>query len=344
MVLPSILNFFKAVIFLILSWVLVHFFAAFGVFLAFAYPIWGFIAPQRLPCIFCLMKSNKQSCSFCNKGSFELQEEQPHPITFRSLFFNMLFIIVVSGFCVGLVFLEGRILFSLGFPPTPKTVSFIIPSKGQYRLEEIFPMKIEIAGIKTPINTIQADIGFDPARLEVVEIATEDSFANIFIQKEINNNVGYARLTGGLPNPGFFATHGVFGTIYFKSLNPGLTQVEFLPSSLILANDGQGTNVLKDLVKASYLILPEKISKSEESLQESLLRPIVLGESTDETQMRFYEEGQILGQKTVREAILKDIHLHDKIISFFSNVIEIVDRLILEFWGQCFVNFCGLKK
>ena len=111
-----------------------------------------------------------------------------------------------------------------------------------------------------------------------------------------------------------------------------------------MAYDGRGTNVLKDLVKASYLILPEKISKSEESLQESLLQPIVLGESTDETQMRFYEEGQILGQKTVGEAILKDIRWHDRIVSLFSNIIETVDRLILEFWGQCFVNFCGLKK
>lgn len=91
-------------------------------------------------------------------------------------------------------------------------------------------MKIDITSIKVPINAVQADIGFEPHKLEVVDVSTEDSFANIFIQKEINNEVGYVRLTGGLPNPGFFADRGVFGTVFFKGISPGIVRIEFLPS------------------------------------------------------------------------------------------------------------------
>ena len=90
-----------------------------------------------------------------------------------------------------------------------------------------------------PINAIQADLGFNPEKVEVVDISTQNSFANIFIQKEINNETGYARLTGGLPNPGFFSDRGIFGTVFFRGKQPGVVKIDFLPSSMVLANDGR---------------------------------------------------------------------------------------------------------
>ena len=239
---------------------------------------------------------------------------------------------LVSLICAGFVFVESKVLFKLGFPPTPKSVSFSIPPKGQYRLDEVFPMKIEIAGIKTSINAVQADLGFDPRKLEVIEISTTDSFADIFIQKEINNEVGYARLTGGLPNPGFFADHGVFGTIFFKAKQPGIVKVEFLPSSMVLANDGRGTNTLKDLVSVSYLILPERISEEEAAIQEgSRITSMVLGEKSENTQMRFYEEKKILGTQ-----IEYDTQEEKKfnITKIFLDGLEKIDRFILTLWAK----------
>lgn len=166
-----------------------------------------------------------------------------------------------------------------------KSVSFVIPAKGQYKLGEVFSVKIEIDGVKTPINAVQADLAFDPARVEAVEVSTENSFADIFIQKEIDNQKGYVRLTGGLPSPGFSGEKGLFGTVFFKSKTPGIAKIEFLPTSMVLANDNKGTNVLKDFAQISYLILPEKISQQEENSQKA-----ILGKNTDETQMVFYGE------------------------------------------------------
>lgn len=305
----------KTIAFILASWLLVHLLAIFGVFLALAYPLWWLLDIKRFPCLWCRIKKIKE-CSF------------GHSLLDAGL------ILIFCFLSFGLVFVESKILFRMGFPPTPKTVTFVIPPKGQYRLGEIFPMKIEIAGIKVPINAVQADLGFNPEKLEVVDISTQDSFANIFIQKEINNEAGYARLTGGLPNPGFFSDRGVFGTVFFKGKNPGITKVEFLPSSMVLANDGRGTNVLRELVAVSYLILPEKISAEEEEMQKSIvLKPEVMGEKTEETQMKFYEEEKVLGEQVGREVEKEKKFNPAKILLEF---LEKIDRMILSFWDRIF--------
>jgi hypothetical protein len=313
--LPSLGFIFRIIGFILVSWLLIHFLAVFGIFLAAAYPFWWLLAPQKTLCLFCEIKKLKE-CSF------------------KHSFINGGIILALSLLSFSLVFAEGKILFKMGFPPTPKTVSFVIPAKGQYRLEEIFPMKIEIAGIKTPINAVQADLSFNPQKLEVVDISTKDSFANIFIQKEINNEVGFARLTGGLPAPGFFADKGVFGTVFFKGKSPGVVKIEFAPSSMVLANDGRGTNVLKELAAVSYLILPEKISPEEEEMQKSIvLKPVVLGTETEETQMKFYEEEKVLGTQVGQEIEKEKKFNLGKILLEF---LEKADEVILSFWGKIF--------
>ena len=225
---------------------------------------------------------------------------------------------------------ESRLLQKLGFPPTPKTVSFVIPTKGQFRLGEIFPMRIEIVGIKTPINAVQADLSFASSKLEVISVSTDESFANIFVQKEINNAGGYVRLTGGLPNPGFFSDHGIFGTVFFRGKAPGVVQIEYLPSSMVLSNDGRGTNVLKDLASVSYLILPEKISQAEEAMQKNIGQETnVLGENTDNTQMKFYEENKVLGT-SIEQQIQEDESF--TLLNNIFDILEKIDRLILNQW------------
>lgn len=320
------------------SWLLVHILAVFGIFIAIAYPLWWFILPKQTVCLFCRAKVNVKAedyCPFCRRKINK--NETISPKNFTSAVLNGALILLFSIVSIGLIFGESQILFKLGFPPTPKTVSFIIPAKGQYRLGEVFPMKIEIAGIKTPINAVQADLGFEPAKIEVVDISTKDSFASIFVQKEINNNAGYSRLTGGLPNPGFFSDKGVLGTVFFKGKSPGVVKIEFLPSSMVLSNDGRGTDVLKDLASVSYLILPEKITPEEEKLQRSVsLTSNILGASTDNTQMKFYEENNVLGASVGQDIQNKK---QFSLPEVFLGALEEVDRLVLEQWEKVFSIF-----
>lgn len=325
--------------FLIASWFFVHLIAVLGIFSAVIYPFWCFLMPKKTMCFVCRIKRDGEYCFFCRQKVKKSDGDYPKSIS--SLILNSLVIFLFSSISLGLVFVENKVLFAFGFPSSPKTVSFSIPQKGQYRLGEIFPMKIEIAGVKTPVNTIQTDIGFNPERLEVVEISTKNSFANIFIQKEINNKAGYARLTGGLPNPGFSSDRGIFGTIFFKGKSPGAVKIEFLPTSMVLANDGHGTNVLKDFKSVSYLILPDKLMlEDEEAQKQVIIEPGVLGEKvSEETQMIFYEDNSILGTQSAGEENTSKKISGKKEIDFtglFLRTIEKIDGIILVFWENIF--------
>lgn len=318
----------------ITSWIAIHLLAIFGIFLAIAYPIFWLFSPKQSVCFFCRSKKEGDMCRLCHQEVNKINGIAPK--NFSSAVGNGLIILLFSLVSIGLVYGESRVLYQIGFPPTPKTANFVIPTKGQYRLGEIFPMKIEVTGLKTSINAVQADLGFDPNRLEVIEVSTRDSFANIFIQKEINNEAGYVRLTGGLPNPGFFAERGVFGTVFLRGKEPGVVSVNFLPSSLVLANDGRGTNVLKDLAAVSYFVLPERISEEEEKEQEEIFaKDLVLGENSDNVKMQFYEENKILGESTIKEikskqAISQETDIREIALGWLGQF----DEFILTLWGK----------
>ncbi len=326
--LPSL--FFRIIILAIVSWFFLHLLAIFGVFVAFAYPVWWLISPTSLP-----------SITYRLKPGLKLRPDEPiFPSSFKMALANGGLVLLLSAISLLIVFAESKILFRFGFPPVEKTVTFVIPSKGQYRLGEIFPMKIEIVDIKQPINAIQADISFDSTNLDVVDISTQDSFAEIFVQKEINNELGYARLTGGLPNPGFFSDHGIFGTVYFKGKSPGLAKVDFLPSSMVLANDGRGTNVLKELASASYLVLSESITAEEAKIQGALIRPQILGQQDDATKMNFYQQGSVLGQQQLKDQITQQ--KNPNLLNWFLISLKYVNSFILQAWSDVFIFFSHL--
>ena len=312
----------------ILAWVSVHVLAFFGVFLAVGYLIWWVFFPNYRICLMCLFKEKGQKCVFCRKDKI-----------WASLIFDFILILVFSGMSIGIVFAENYALPRLGIIPAQKTVSFIISPKGQYRIGEIIPLKIEISGIKTPVNSVQADIGFDPTAVSVVDISTEGSFANIFIQKEINNDGGWARLTGGLPNPGYFSDHGFFGTVYFQAKKSGLTTVKFLGSSMVLANDGRGSSVLKDFPSASYFIIPEKISAEEESMQLNLIAQTpnpVLGIETNQgiepgAQLKFFSDSKpnVLGAESILQP---NSPPKSNILVTFANWVMNMDSVLIDIY------------
>ncbi len=325
--LPGVLLVFKIIFFVIASWLLLHLFAVAGPFVAFAFPIWWIFFPESVPCILCRVKEPGDYCFFCGR------EVTPgRSIGFRSVLFNMAFVLLVFLVSLGFVFLEIRILREFGIPSTPKTVSFVIPPKGQYRLGEVFPMEISMQGIKTPVNAVQADFTFDPRRLEIVEISTHASFANIFLQKEIDNEQGFGRLTGGLPNPGFSADHGVFGIVYFRGKMPGIAQVEFLPSSMVLANDGSGTNVLKGFATSSYLILPEEVADTEKERQEVIMFSEILGAKEEQKeQMLFFEESEVLGEQ-IAESAVEQGRFRIRIGEILLRILHSIDKAIISLW------------
>ncbi|MEA2020530.1 MAG: cohesin domain-containing protein [Patescibacteria group bacterium] len=326
-----LVGFFKVILLGIVSWLLLHFFALVGFFVALSLPLWWLFFPRRIPCIGCQTREEGEYCPLCGK---EVREGSPR--SFRSMAAHMGIFLLLFLVSLGVIYAEREILEGLDISLTPKTATFEIPPRAQYRLGEIFPMRITLTGIKRSINAVQADFSFDPRRLELVEISTRESFASVFIQKEIDNKTGYGRLAGGVPSPGFSQERGVFGTVYFRGKTPGLADVEFLPSSMILANDGRGTNVLKGLASSHYLVLPEEVLDTERELQESALILEVLGtEEERKEQMLFFEPGEkVLGGDVEEDQITpsRTFGLGRSLL----RVLNRFNRLVINFWREMF--------
>lgn len=271
----------------VLSWIFVHVFAILGVFLAVAYPIWWIIFPKLTPCIFCRTTPLGEKCKTCGEV---VTMQNRAPTNFKSVTINFLTILLISGVSILTVYGESIALEKFGIQLEEPKVEFVIQDKQQYKIGEIFPIDLNIDSNEVYINAVQADIAFDTDKVEIVKLSLEESFAEIFIQKEINNENGYLRITGGLPSPGFNGDNGHFATVYFQSKEAGIFEIQFLPSSLVLENDGNGTNVLKSYPRTSYLIKPEYVTDTERELQSTILslNNEVLGVESTQNQMLFF--------------------------------------------------------
>jgi len=333
----------KAIVFVICSVILIHLAGLFGVFVVAAYPVWWLIAPQKTPCLFCRWQKIGRVCNACK---CEVKDHKHcYPQNFRSVFLNMVVLLIASIISLLVILLETKIFSYYGISPVSKSVSFTIPAKGEYLLGEIFPMEVNLTGVKTNINTVRADISFDPEKLEVMGITTSNSFATIFVQKEIDNQVGFARISGGIPNPGADCNDSTdichFASFIFKTKKPGTVQVKYLPTSLVLANDGRGSSVLKDFGSTSLLILPDKVSGDEENEQKGSLSLNVLGSTATDSsgQLLLYQGNSVLETSVLGTSIEAKSENTNGIQAVFVKILTFIntyDRFILDFWKKIF--------
>ncbi|MCH7759190.1 hypothetical protein IID20_02450, partial [Patescibacteria group bacterium] len=106
------------------------------------------------------------------------------------------------------------------------------------------------------INAVKVSIKFPPDKLQIVSPTAGKSFISVWVsQPEFSNIDGIMNLTGGLPSPGINTSSGLVTTIIFRVKRPGEANIEFIDSSKVLKNDGQGTNILNSLINGRYKFL-----------------------------------------------------------------------------------------
>ena len=86
---------------------------------------------------------------------------------------------------------------------------------------------------------------------------------------------------------------GHLGTAYFKVKAPGATELVYLESSLVLANDGKGTNLLADYPKLPLLLLPSNGPAPSTLPSDLTIRTQIKGD-TDKTVLSFSEYANAL--------------------------------------------------
>jgi hypothetical protein len=335
----------KIIIFIPVSWVLCHLAAFFSIFVSVSYPILWLILPSQTVCFNCRVLELGNTCSICKS-----KVKQPHPTmpkNFRSALINSFIIFVISVISMGLVLFESKILESFGFVVFNRSAEIFIPEKSEHFVGEVFPLNIELINLSTSINVVRMDIAFDPTLLKAIDITTEGSFSTIFVDKEINNDLGYAQLIGGLPNPGFNGKDGFFASVIFEAVDYGVTQIEFLPTSSILENNGQGTDILSEFGTVSYIILPKEnnVIPSSGLKKNSLIASNTLPKKyNDSTQLKFYEHTSVLGASTSAssDALLpvdKSSSLENQFVIILKRLARFavtLDEIIVNFWKKLF--------
>lgn len=249
------------------SFFLIHLFGFFGVFIAFAYPLWWFFLPNSTLCFFCLHRKivdPKSQCPVCKR-----KVDNIYNPPLNSVLINMLTIFFLSVASLSVIFIEVLIFTQGGLNPSVliyrKRAYFVIPEKNNFQLGKEFYFDLNTSAINTPVNVVQADIIFDKNLLEVKTIDTQKSFATIFTQKDFSNEEGWIRIVGGLPNPGYLGERGHFARIFFLPKTTGVGEISFLKTSSLLANDGHGTNILSKFPTSSISVTNEKQVLGEET-------------------------------------------------------------------------------
>ncbi|MBI3573300.1 MAG: hypothetical protein HY092_03825, partial [Candidatus Kerfeldbacteria bacterium] len=105
------------------------------------------------------------------------------------------------------------------------------------------------------INAVNADVLFPADKLQVVNPAASTSFISLWVTAPTYSNTdGTINLQGGLPNPGIKTSAGVISTVTFRIKAAGPATIRYAPSSKVLLNDGQGTNILSSTGTASFVL------------------------------------------------------------------------------------------
>lgn len=95
------------------------------------------------------------------------------------------------------------------------------------------------------VNAVSSYVSFDSRVLQVQSVNTEKSFCKFYIENNWSNEKGLVKLSCGAPYPGFRGENTI-QTITFLTKAIKATDLHITNESMILANDGKGTNLLKE--------------------------------------------------------------------------------------------------
>jgi hypothetical protein len=130
----------------------------------------------------------------------------------------------------------------------------ISPSSGTYNVGQTFSINVYVSSLDQNMNAAGGVILFPSDKLQVLSLSKSGSIINLWMQEpSFSNNLGTINFEGVVFNPGFQGSSGKIITVTFKVKAVGAASLS-LTSSSVLANDGQGTNILTNLGKANYAL------------------------------------------------------------------------------------------
>ena len=135
-----------------------------------------------------------------------------------------------------------------------KTVSLFIQGDQEYSLtEKEIKLSVMLDSRKQFINATSVVISYPKDTLNLLEIDTIESNFSIFLEKEIDQKHGTVIITCLQPFPGVMGKVNIVNLV-FQPFKKGEAWVKILEDSMVLANDGYGTDVLNKVSGAQFSI------------------------------------------------------------------------------------------
>ncbi len=151
---------------------------------------------------------------------------------------------------------------------------FLSPANGTYSVGRIIPVTVNVSTPTQAVNAFSTTVQFSTSELQVDSISKSGSIVALWVEEpSFSNQTGIIKFEGVLPNPGYTGSRGNLLTINFRPVKIGTAQVK-ISAGAILANDGNGTNIMKNLQGATYTVEPAPV-KSEEPVKPKPVTPQV---------------------------------------------------------------------
>ena len=145
------------------------------------------------------------------------------------------------------------VIFFLPFIASAADLSFS-PASGSYPAGQVFPVAVYVSSPGQAANAFSGTIHFPADKLNVSSISSSNSIVSIWVQApSFSNATGTVTFEGIAVNPGYAGASGNLITVNFRAVSAGQADIKFSTGS-VLANDGEGTNILQNFGSASYSI------------------------------------------------------------------------------------------
>ncbi len=122
---------------------------------------------------------------------------------------------------------------------------FLNPASGSFFVGSTFDLSIVLDTKGVAVNTVEIELLFPPDKLQVATPSVGQSIIQLWpAPPTFSNREGRIYFVGGIPSPGIVTSQGVVLTLTFRVIAPGDGNIRFGEATSILANDGQGTNII----------------------------------------------------------------------------------------------------
>lgn len=159
---------------------------------------------------------------------------------------------MIRRFGIMMLLVAGA-MFGLAHRSLAATLS-VAPSSGTYTVGQSFTVSVKVNAAGQAINASEGTVTWTSSALSLKGVSTSGSIFQFWaVQPSGSDASGRAIFSGGLPSPGYSGSGGTIAKLTFTAKAAGSATVK-ITGGKVLANDGQGTDVLTGQGQGSYTL------------------------------------------------------------------------------------------